>query len=363
MMSYEYVQFINEKVMEYLPHDRLRVGDKVNIRCPLCGDSHKSATKKRGWYYMSNASYYCFNCSTGMSGIKFLQFLSGQDYDDIKRDYLKLFARAGFSSGLSSHYEMPDAEPNLFDLKPVVKPSWKKALSAEAKAYLDGRMVTAAPFLREDLYSCQTKKGEYILIPWIVNGIDAYYQLNDYKKLGSLKYVFPKDSRKLLYGLDNIDVTWPYIICFEGVYDSLFVKNAVACGTKSVTEYQAALIAERYPNHQVCVSFDNDEPGITAMTKLIEKGADVKFFKWFDSSTAAKDVNEYVTATKDVNAFSNRKRLEEMIMTPLQMKMWLVQNGIWKGSASSIRRKPYGKDRNVRTSETIDLKSRRSLFE
>lgn len=73
MLSWEYIQFLNDKVMEYLPADRVRVGNKVNFRCPLCGDSHKSATKKRGFYYLDNASFYCFNCSQGMSGIRFLQ--------------------------------------------------------------------------------------------------------------------------------------------------------------------------------------------------------------------------------------------------------------------------------------------------
>lgn len=52
-----------------------------------------------------------------------------------------------------------------------------------------------------------------------------------------MKYIFPKDSKKLVFGLDNIDVSWPYVICFEGVYDSLFVKNGIATGTKSLSDY------------------------------------------------------------------------------------------------------------------------------
>lgn len=52
-----------------------------------------------------------------------------------------------------------------------------------------------------------------------------------------MKYIFPKDKKKLVYGLDNIDISWPYIIVFEGVYDSVFVKNGISVGTKAITDY------------------------------------------------------------------------------------------------------------------------------
>ena len=41
--SYEYGQFINEKVIERLPINKVRIGNKYNFRCPLCGDSKKSS--------------------------------------------------------------------------------------------------------------------------------------------------------------------------------------------------------------------------------------------------------------------------------------------------------------------------------
>lgn len=88
------------------------------------------------------------------------------------------------------------------------------------------------------MFSCRGKSGiDYVLIPWKVNGVEAYWQLNDFKKAGKLKYVFPKGQKKLVYGLDQIDPAWQRIVVFEGVYDSLFVKNGVAVGTKAITSY------------------------------------------------------------------------------------------------------------------------------
>ena len=354
IQSYDYIQFINSKIMEYLPRDMVKVGDKLNFRCPLCGDSHKSATKKRGFYYLKNASFYCFNCSTGMTGAKLLQTLSGKDYDDIKKEYAREFAK----NGMTRTYAFPEEDKCGFDLmnvKTMLDPLWKKPLTADARKYLAGRMVDRAPFLKEDLFSYDGSMGDYILIPWVINGVDAYYQLNDYKKYGQIKYIFPRDSQKLVYGLDNVDLSWPYVIVFEGVYDSLFVKNAVAVGTKSLSDRQEKLIRERYPNHRICLSFDNDKPGLDATAKSIEKKDGMLFFRWFDEHTPEKDVNEKIIASGNPSMFSDRTSLEKMIFTPLQMKIWLIQS---KGYS-------FGKEKTSSppAKKSGPLISRRRLFE
>ena len=103
-MTYEFVQFLREKIMQYLPSPYTIVGDKINLRCFLCGDSKKSATKKRGWIYFKpdSCSYYCFNCGASLSGIKLLKILAGSDYDSIHQEYVQLFLKSGFDSSLSA---------------------------------------------------------------------------------------------------------------------------------------------------------------------------------------------------------------------------------------------------------------------
>lgn len=328
--SYEYIQFLNDKVLEFLPHNYIKNGNKINMRCPLCGDSRKSATKKRGWYYFQTASYYCFNCSTGMSGIKFLEFISGNSYEQIKKEYFKMCFKHGINTSLSAQYNVPSEEPSIFQLESVVKPEWKKPLSEKAIEYLKNRKVLDAPYYKDSLYSCYTKNNdEFIMIPWKVNGIDAYYQLNDFQKLHNLKYIFPKNKKKLIAGLDNIDISWPYIIVTEGYFDSLFIKNGICAGTKAITEYQLKLIKERYPKHQIVISFDNDKAGIDSMIKLLKSNNDFKYFKWFNSNTKEKDINDYVIAKDNVNIFSNTNILEKLIVDKLLMKMFLIQNKFW----------------------------------
>jgi hypothetical protein len=265
-----------------------------------------------------------------MSGIKFLEFISGNSYEQIKKEYFKMCFKHGINTSLSSHYNVPNEEPSIFQLESVVKPEWKKPLSEKATEYLKNRKVLDAPYYKDSLYSCYTKNNdEFIMIPWKVNGVDAYYQLNDFQKIHNLKYIFPKNKKKLIAGLDNIDISWPYIIAVEGYFDSLFIKNGICVGTKAITEYQLKLIKERYPKHQIVISFDNDKAGIDSMIKLLKSNNDFKYFKWFNSNTKEKDINDYVIAKNNVNIFSNTNILEKLIVDKLLMKMFLIQNKFW----------------------------------
>ncbi len=334
MLSYEYIQFLDDKIIQYLPQPYVRVGDKINCRCFVCGDSKKSSTKKRGWVYLKNASYFCFNCGVSLSGIKMLKLLSGSDYESIHREYVEMFLKSGLDNSLSAAVWKPnsiDDEPSLFNLKPIDLPT-KMPLSDKAREYLNRRKVLDAPFLKEDLYSIMSKDGteEYILIPWRINGSIVYYQVNDFLKFKSMKYIFPKGRKKVVYGLDNVDPSYRKIFAFEGVYDSLFVKNGIATGTKSITSYQMALIKERWPYHEVVAAFDNDIPGFSATKKLIENAKASKFFVWFDAKTKEKDINDAVLAKNDTHLFTSPKVLDSMTYDSLQMKLWMISNGKWK---------------------------------
>lgn len=340
MLTYEHIEFLRENILNYLPRPYVNVGGRYNFRCPFCGDSKKSATKKRGWWYAaSDCSFYCFNCGTAFTGLKFLEALAGPSaFEDLKRQYLRLFLKSGLGNALSVDFGLKredgnSAEPNIFNFKRELDPEWKKPLSEKARQYLEQRLVLDAPFLKEPIYSTYNTatNDEYILIPWKINGVDAYWQTNDFQKLGSMKYIFPKDKKKLIYGIDNVDPSYKKIIVFEGVYDSLFVKNGVASGTKAITEWQMKILKQRWPSHEIVVSFDNDVSGIASMIKLINRDdVDVKFFRWFTKDTKQKDINELVLARKNPDIFKDPKRIDRMIFGKLEMKMWLVLNGLWK---------------------------------
>ena len=145
------------------------------------------------------------------------------------------------------------------------------------------------------------------------------------------KYIFPSSKEKLIYGLDNIDLSFPYIICFEGVYDSLFIPNAVAIGGKSLTAFQHELLKKRYPSHEIVLSYDNDMPGMKAMMKQIKlHPMEYKYFKWFDLNTKEKDINDYIIKNNNPRLFYNKDFVKNMIVGAASMKLFLLQKGVWE---------------------------------
>ena len=352
-ISPELKEWVNSKILEYLPRDRVVQGDKIVFRCPICGDSRKNSLKKRGYYYTRTASFHCFNCDANLSGMKFLEILSGEDYATLKQEYFRMtFDGKHFTSASGSGFSGKKPETGIFSLKNIVKPEWKRPLSGKAKEYLENRKVLSAPFLREELFSYERNETEeYILIPWKIDGIECYFQLNDFLKIGKrgLKYIFPKNTDKLVYGLDNIDISFPYVICFEGVYDSLFVKNGVAIGGKSLTATQEELIRKRFPRHTIAISFDNDKPGLEAMARSVASGGKFAYFKWFSDGEKAKDINDYVLETGNLNAFADPEKISGMVMDRLSMSLWLGKMGIIKEKRrfSNDKNQQVGSQRQV----------------
>lgn len=336
MMSIDFRDWVNDKVMQYLPKDGIRRGNVYNCRCPICGDSKKNSMKKRGYYFFDKGYYFCHNQCGNISGMKLLELLSGSDYQDIKNEYVKMMFDGKHFNSLSSSSQCESHEDNLFNFKNVINPKWKRPLSDNAKRYLDKRRVLEAPYLKEELYSYYDKNNnEYILIPWKINDVECYYQINDFQKLNKtgMKYIFPRNMDKMIYGLDNIDFKYDFIILTEGVYDSLFLPNAVAIGGKYLTNLQYKIISKRFPKMKLVFSLDNDEPGLSAMAKILNNrhtSTAYSYFKWFDDDTKEKDVNDFIIAKNDVNIFTNDKIINSCMTDPVIMKMWMMKKGFLK---------------------------------
>ena len=70
--------------------------NQLNFRCPLCGDGKKK-TSRRGHYYLSTGTYYCWNAGCiaydkGLSGLQLLSKLTKRSQHELKAELIK---RAG----------------------------------------------------------------------------------------------------------------------------------------------------------------------------------------------------------------------------------------------------------------------------
>jgi hypothetical protein len=167
------------------------------------------------------------------------------------------------------------------------------------------------------------EKERRVMLDAVIALVGAFYFVTALVSLyacifGVYFYVGPE---QVVFGLDNIDVSFPYVICFEGVYDSVFVKNGVCIGGKSLTPLQEQIISLRYPRHRIVLAFDNDAPGREATRRTIERtGGKFKYFKWYSGHEPAKDINDYVLETGDVSAFADPAVVEGLVVSPVVMR-------------------------------------------
>jgi hypothetical protein len=325
METNNFTLWLDEKIQEYIPQPCKRNGNDINFRCPICGDSQKSKLKMRGHYYINTHSYYCFNCDTALTGTGLLQALSGEDFNSLKSEYLKIKYKDKSTKKKTINTNSNSQEFNFFNLTNSIPKQYQNALTANAFEYLDKRKIFDSPFFNNKFYSYINEDNqEYLVIPWIINGIECYYQINDFNKYGDRKYIFPTNKDKLIYGLDNVDCDFPYLILFEGVFDSIFVKNGLAIGGKKLTNLQKAILKTRYPNHELVLALDNDTAGITSMLKAAKQDKQMKYFNWAKIlKTDCKDINEYVQTTNNPKVFEDETFIKSGITNAILLKLSL----------------------------------------
>ena len=314
--------WLYDKIRSYIPSNHIRTGNDVNFPCPFCMESvnAKKRGTRRGHYYIHTQTYWCYRCETWAHGLELYSKLSGIDQQQIKPEYFK-FKYSRNSSNIS----IEDEDSNAYCIEyNEIPDEFRNELPQHAYNYLDNRRIFEAPGLNKKykFYYHKDKKNEYIVIPWIYNGQECYYQRRILNDNCDFKYIFPKDIEKSVYGLDNIDTSFKYIICVEGVFDSIWIKNGIAIGGKSISDYQKWFISQRYPHHTLIYAFDNDIAGKNGMLKIIEKNPNSKFLNWFNYAKDAKDINEYILKYNS-NIFYNEANLEKMICNSIKMKLLL----------------------------------------
>ena len=339
----ELSNWLYQKIAECHPHNMKRSGNLVTMSCPFCDEYHTSKkhghNAARGHYYIDTQSFWCFNCNKWATGLDLYAQLSGEDVtrgEFARRFFFKRFSNDSEKSVSASSESGFDV--NLRHPKRLAIPdAMKHRLTEQGYEYLRRRMIFEAPNLDHDapFYSCVRRvrdTGETynaITIPWRFDGEDYFYQIRfiDDKPLPFGKYLFPTKSRtgvdKPVYGLDMVDVMFPYIICFEGVFDSIWVRNGVAIGGKTLSPYQRGIIRARYPRHKIVFAFDNDGPGRTAYLTSSERYPFDLFLNWFGKSDGCKDVNELVLKTGDPNVMNDAGELESLICSALSVRMAL----------------------------------------
>lgn len=278
---------------------------KLNFACPICGDSQKKASKKRGNLYLDTKHYKCFNdgCMAYMSlaefvakmskehGIMLPSFLLEDGFTPIVKVKKPENQLIRFITSDTSQLVTLTDVINRFSLKRLDQVSE----NSRAYQYIKGRHLHLIEDYGDCLYTDSQDNKIFIfnfdrrsgrLLGFSIRSLDPNsdrkYIIRSYS---DLREIFSQMglSRQLIedanflnnyFNILNIDFSKP-IRMTEGQFDAMFVRNAIATSGASKAR---SIFAELGAKSATQVIFDRDKAGKTQMMNFIKQGYSV--FLW-----------------------------------------------------------------------------------
>lgn len=318
---------------------------RLNFACPICGDSQKVDTKKRGNIYFKNMRYKCFNCSASMPITQFFEQLNvkldpntfieiNQQIDEYKKlqpvttalsDFQldKILKLEDVANQLNSHPEF-----KLVDFKPVDKNS------KVGKYLIEERKIKNTDHFYQAVYKPSAKYTTPVLVSLnmhqeYVIGIQIrnlnsnkdkrFYKIYSFEDLWNF---FP-DKEKLTnedltrynklsycYNILNVDFDQP-ITLFEGYIDAIFFPNSIGLvGTN--TDYSFLLddaLTTRF-------FFDNDKAGLKKTREMIQKGYSVFLWDKFLHDISKKSIDPDIMYYKLKIRMNDLNKIAQKVNNP-----------------------------------------------
>lgn len=332
---YEYAV---DKALEHISGTPISHSNKLQFRCVFCGDSKKTRSKMRGWLIRDKDSfhYHCYNCGRHFGAYEFLMELEGKTYKEVRSDLFSIYKEIGFTDAIKNilngdalstipqknYEEISKPKKETFNLRST----WEDIENhPKAQKVITDRFIYDAPNLPQKFKLFYDVKFKKIVIPWYRENKLRYYQYRILGKTSGSKYIFPKDTEKDIFGLDNIDMDFPYIFFTEGVFDSVWIKNGICVGGIMITEHQKEILRMLLETHELIYLPDNPHIDKTAkkeIFKLMKHNKNQKVFQW-DKTNKFKDINGEMEATKDFNKYMDEKFLIDSIILPSKYAIML----------------------------------------
>lgn len=319
----------------------------ANFRCPLCGDSQKSQTKARGYFYfdtqLDEFRFKCHNCGE-CDGWTFHNWLRHFDESLFSEYSLEKFQEQGSSTGGRQRLTPMKTQPRLTQTARIGKQQAVRKVSQlgnmltiasladdhYAKKYVRGRGIPEqfheilyfTKDYKRDLEGFETNPEIYAKLPgderlvipfWTQDGRLKAVQGRSFDPNSGLRYITskPDEQDTKIYGEDRLTRGHTTLVV-EGPIDSLFLPNCVATADADLLSAKGDVYIpdNQYRNASVC--------GI--IEKIIRSGVKVVLFP---PSVPWKDINDMVHPDK-----GNMGR---------QQLLQMLASNVFQGMSAEIR--------------------------
>lgn len=285
-------------------------GTHFLCRCPLCGDSKKSLSKRRLNidYNNGNPGYHCFNCERSGSFIQLYAEIKGLDIDIARKQLIK-FDTDYLSKVLSTRKPETKKENNsatyhdyiLDDCMSIDNPPNGIIEKIYYKKLVDFKRERKVPI---DYPVYVAYKGRYkgrIVIPVLQDNHIVYFQG---RAIGDLepKYLNPALPKNLIIlNKDNFDRS-KFIILTEGILDAVQVGRQGTCILGSYIQDELIESLLSLTDMSVIVALDNpfcDQKGMDEIMRYMVEGKhanEIKYLVWPHKYIGIKDLNQLSTS-------------------------------------------------------------------
>jgi hypothetical protein len=347
--------YIKSKIQDILNHNHTEsqkkiikdFPDRLNFACPLCGDSSKTASKKRGNLYLKNMQYVCFNESEcSRSFLKLLKTFNVEvdlqkkldiyDYidnnikwnkkeDNFVIDKLdKLIDIDYLTEYLNSHPETQFSNFSTVKNNSAVYQylKYERLIHNFDNIYEADFSIT--PKWKEKVMVILNKSGKKVLglqIRNLKSDEKRVYKIFNFEKLYNI--IHPEDPldeieavsyNKISNFYNILNVNWDIpVTIFEGYLDSIFYPNSIgAIGLNSIDE-MSFLMSE---DLLLQFFFDQDYVGIKKSYNMLEKG--YKVFLWqklierlLKNKKDKYSVEKHLLKVKDLNKMAQEMKNDD----------------------------------------------------
>ena len=275
-------------------------GNKANFRCPVCGDSNKSSTKARGWFFPGDNDdymFHCFNCNAVIGSLS---------------NYLKLYHPNDYKQYIMDKFSGNKKRSNFSNIKKtnkIIVKSNNIKLPSVTGIYKDYLIERCIPESKHHLFSFtdnfkkfaidfldgSNSETNIVKLPTDKRLLIPFYDENNninviqgrsIDKKSNLRYITLKrdPNASKVYGMERVKYNDKAPVCVvEGPIDSVLIPNCIASADSNLLTAKGDIYIydNQYRNAEI----------VNAIQNTIDKGHKVTLFPEYIDG---KDLNKMV---------------------------------------------------------------------